>query len=668
MKTLATLLLLSGIACAQSELNLVPMPASVVRGSGELTVGSNFTVAVHGDARLQRAAARFLVQVARQTGVPIAPKVQKGDSATLVVLAAHAAKDVPELGEDESYSLTVSPSGARINAATTLGAMHGLQTFLQLVEAGASGFAAPAVTIEDRPRFPWRGLLLDVCRHWMPVEVVKRTLDGMEAAKLNVLHWHLSEDQGFRVESKKLPRLQEMGSGGNYYTQAEIKAIIAYAHDRGIRVVPEFDMPGHASAWFAGYPELASGPGPYTPQRAFGVFDPAMDPTRDSTYKLLDKFIGEMAKLFPDAYWHIGGDEVNGKQWDSNPKIQEFKRTHNLADDAALQAYFNRRLLELLKKHHKKVVGWDEIFAPDLPKNIVVQSWRGAQSLAEAARAGYDTLLSHGYYLDMLRAAAYYYGSDPLGGEAASLTPEQQSHILGGEACMWAELVSPETVDSRIWPNAAAVAERLWSPAVSGNAETLEARLARFSRELDFLGIPANSNYEPMLRRLAGNGDVDALRTLADVVEPVKDYSRHSSRPYTVDTPLNRLPDAARPESQTARVFAVMVDRLLTGQATPQERLQIRQWLMLWRDNDSLLAATLQKSFLLTEDIPISQNLSKVAAIGLRALDALENHTPIDSVLLSQDNAVLAEAEKPQAELLLMTVAPVRQMLAAAQH
>ena len=181
-----------------------------------------------------------------------------------------------------------------LEAANPLGVLHGLQTFLQLVRITPRGFAVPAMTIDDQPRFPWRGLMLDVGRHFMPLDVVYRTLDGMEAVKLNVFHWHLSEDQGFRVESKQFPLLQEKGSDGLFYTQEEIRDVIAYARDRGIRVVPEFDMPGHTTAWFVGYPDLASGPGPYQIERKWGVFDPAMDPTRDSTYTFLDTFIGEM--------------------------------------------------------------------------------------------------------------------------------------------------------------------------------------------------------------------------------------------------------------------------------------------------------------------------------------------------------------------------------------
>jgi hexosaminidase len=292
-------------AQGQPQLNLMPYPASVQLGSGSLRVDASFSAALTGytEARLDRAVQRFQQQLFRQTAIPFALKASSSPKAALVIHTEHASKDVQELGEDESYTLEVTTDGAKLTAVTPLGALHGLQTFLQLVEVTPDGFAAPAVTIRDTPRFPWRGLMIDVARHFVPLDVLKRNLDGMEAVKMNVFHWHLSENQGFRAESKKFPKLHEMGSDRLYYTQDEIRDLIAYARDRGIRVVPEFDMPGHSTAWFVGYPELASGPGPYEIERKWGVYDPAMDPTNEKTYKFLDEFIAEMAKLFPDHYF-----------------------------------------------------------------------------------------------------------------------------------------------------------------------------------------------------------------------------------------------------------------------------------------------------------------------------------------------------------------------------
>src|ERR1700682_4384842 len=488
-------------AQAQQSLNLMPMPAKVQMGSGQLLVGPTFSVSIAGrhEPRLDSAVEMFLGQLGLQIGrPPINMQIADSTHATLVIQAAGGTKSVQELGEDESYHLDVSNSAARLNAPTTLGVIRGLQTFLQLVQTTGAGFAVPAVSIEDSPRFPWRGLMIDVGRHFIPLDVLKRNLDGMAAVKLNVFHWHLSENQGFRIESKKFPKLQSMGSDGLYYTQDEVRGVIAYARERGIRVVPEFDMPGHATAWFVGYPELASGSGPYQIERQWGVFDPAMDPTREETYKYLDAFIGEMAGLFPDQFFHIGGDEVNGKEWDANPKIQAFMRAHHLKDNNDLQAYFNQRVQKIVAKHGKTMLGWDEILRPGLPKSIVIQSWRGPDSLAQTAKQGYRGLLSSGYYVDLMWSAERHYATDPMSGAASSLIPEEQKRILGGEACMWAEYVSPENIASRIWPRTAAIAERLWSPQDVRDVNSMYQRLTVISYWLDGLGLTHHPSYAPM--------------------------------------------------------------------------------------------------------------------------------------------------------------------------
>jgi hexosaminidase len=574
---------------------------------------------------------------------------------------------VQELGEDESYRLEISNSGARLNAPTTLGVMRGLQTFLQLVRTTSAGFAVPAVSIEDSPRFPWRGLMIDVGRHFIPLDVLERNLDGMAAVKLNVFHWHLSENQGFRVESKKFPKLTSMGSDGLYYTQEEVRSLIAYARERGIRVVPEFDMPGHATAWFVGYPELGSGPGPYQIERQWGVFDPAMDPTREETYKFLDTFIGEMAGLFPDQFFHIGGDEVNGKEWDANPKIQAFMRAHGMKNNGDLQAYFNQRVEKIVARHGKTMLGWDEILRPDLPKTIVIQSWRGPDSLAQAAKLGYRGLLSSGYYVDLMWSAERHYANEPLSGAAGSLTPEEQKRILGGEACMWAEYVSPENIDSRIWPRTAAIAERLWSPQDLRDVNSMYQRLALTSAWLDGLGLTHNSSYAPMLRRIAGTNDVAALKVLADVLEPVKDYTREETAPAPATSllPLNRVVDAVRPESAIARQFAAAVDELIGGNAKPGSEAQVRELLNHWRDNQVELQPQFEKSLLLQEVAPLSQNLSALGAAGLAALDYLDRGETAPSAWVTAQLSLVEQATKAQAQMLIMVAPSVGKLVQA---
>jgi hexosaminidase len=653
-----------GVAQSQPQLNLMPMPAGVQAGAGQLPIVQSFSVALsgHRDASLEGAVERFQAQLSRQTGIPFRPKA--GSAPTLNIHTDHGRAAVQKLDEDESYELTVTDSFATLNAETPLGVLHGLQTFLQLVQITPTGFAVPAVTIKDQPRFPWRGLMIDVSRHFIPVDVLKRNLDGLAAVKMNVFHWHLSDDQGFRAESKKFPKLTGMGSDGLYYTQDEIRDIIAYAHERGIRVVPEFDMPGHSRSWFVGYPELASAPGPYTLETG----DPIMDPTRESTYKFLGKFIAEMSKLFPDAYFHIGGDEVDGKQWNANPKIQEFMHAHGLKTNQDLQAYFNRRIEKILAKNHKTMVGWDEILRPDLPKNIVVQSWRGQASLAQAAKLGYRGLLSYGYYLDLMWPASRHYAVDPMADAAATLSPEEKQRILGGESCQWAEWVTPENIDSHIWPRNAVIAERLWSPQNVTDAASMYARLNAVSMDLQWLGLTHLSARRRMLERMAGTDDISSLRVLADVVEPVKDYNRwdDSKGPIDFHAPLNRLIDAAYPESDTAREFAALVQGFVqSGGKDQNAEAQIRSWLTIWRDNDAKLHPVLAQSFLLQEDEPISQNLSAIAAAGLQALDYIDKTLAPPSDWRAQEQATIDQAKKPVAGLLLMVAAPIEQLVDA---
>ena len=655
-----------GRAQDNRALSLMPLPASVQPGSGQLLIGPGLNISLQGhcDSRVERAADRFLQALTKRTGIPLRRNADDSN-ATFIVTCGAAGPKVQVLGEDESYRLEVTASGVHLAAPNPLGVMHGFQTFLQLVQVGQEGIVAPAVTIDDRPRFPWRGLMIDASRHFMPVEVIRRNLDGMEAVKLNVLHWHLSDDQGFRVESKKLPKFQQMSSEGMFYTQDEIKEVIEYARDRGIRVVPEFDMPGHSASWFVAYPELSSGPGPYQVEHKWGVFDPAMDPTRDYTYRFLDDLIGEMTRLFPDQYFHIGGDEVNGKAWSKNPKIQKFKAKRGFKNNHDLQAYFNERLQQIVKRHGKIMEGWDEVLHPDLPKEIVVQSWRGQKSLAEAARQGYRGLLSSGYYLDLMQPASQHYAVEPLAGAAAGLGPEEQQKILGGEACMWAEFVTPVNVDGRIWPRAAAVAERLWSAQEVRDLNSMYSRLRKISADLEWLDLTHESSYRLMLERLSGANDIHALKVLADVVEPVKGYARTKARDYNSSTPLNRLVDAVHPESDKARDFAGLTGRLLDHSAKPEEMDEMRKWLTAWRDNHRQLEPVLNSNALLQEIVPISRDLESVAAAGLQALDYLNAGGHAPAAWRDQQLAMLQQAGKAQAELLIM-VTPSAQKLVEA--
>jgi hexosaminidase len=587
-------------------------------------------------------------------------------AAALVVQSGAPGHAIPSVDEDESYSLEVSDKQARLLAPTVVGALRGLETLLQLVECDRDGYYLPGVNIQDQPRFPWRGLLIDVGRHYEPMEILKRNLDAMAAVKLNVFHWHLTEDQGFRVESKKFPKLHLMGSDGLYYTQDQVREVIAYARERGIRVVPEFDIPGHSTSWLVGYPELGSAPGPYQIERGAGIFEPALDPTREQVYKFLDGFLGEMASLFPDAYMHIGGDENKGKQWDRNPQIQAFMKEKGIKDNPALQAYFNQRLLKILQKHGKKMIGWDEILQPDLPRDAVIQSWRGPASLAEAAKRGYDGILSAGYYIDLIYPAAQHYRADPIPADSA-LTSAEAKHVLGGEATMWGEYVSPETIDSRIWPRTAAIAERLWSPRTIDDVGDMYRRLAVMSVQLEELGLTHRKNFGMLLRRLAGSEEIGPLATLALVVEPVKEYRRGEMRPATMLSPLTGLVDAARPDSDAARRFAAKVDDLLSDAPRFQLfRESILMTLTEWRDAGLALDPVIDQSPALHEARPLARDLSEIGVAGLEAMSYLSTGVAPTSEWRDARLARLDEAAKPKAALEFAIIHSVRQLVIAA--
>ena len=644
---------------ASSTINVMPLPAFVQAQPGKLKLDGGFTVSSDGytDGRLQAAILRLQQRLEGRTGMVLPlGVVPNGKSAVLRIGVRDGGAAYPKLGDDESYALVIDSAGATLSANTVWGAMHGMETMLQLVSGDRDGYYFPFVKIQDKPRFPWRGLMIDVGRHFEPVEVVKRNINAMAAVKMNVFHWHLSEDQGFRIESKRYPKLQEMGSGGLYYTQEQVREVIAYAAERGVRVIPEFDMPGHAGAWMVGYPELASAPGPYDVAMQWGIFDPVMDPTREETYQFLDGFIGEMAALFPDEYFHIGGDENNGKQWQANPQIQEFMRAHGYHTTAELQTYFNQRVLQIVQKHGKKMVGWDEILTPDLPKGTVVQSWRGYKSLDYAARAGYGTIWSTEYYLDHMGPAEYHYLSDPLPADE-KLTPEQASHVVGGEVCAWGEFLSPENIDGRIWPRTAAIAERFWSPQDVTNVADMYRRLDAVTVWLEQDGTLQLSSMDKMLRQVSGTADLGPLGVLGKIASPegvgVREEFTRGSAPSTQLMPLVHLTDIVVPDPPYRRQFAALVEQLLGDApkfaASSDELMRTFQQ---WRDMGPGFAAMAAKAPVLANSSSRVLQLQKLGSGGLEALKYLQSGATPSTAWEEAQLALIKQAETPDTSLL----------------
>ncbi len=670
------LLLLTGlapvVAAAQAPPTppLMPMPRSVDVGQGRLRIDSGFSVAVAGfrDARLEHAVKRTLDRLAHRTGITLADSSTRDSAlARLVVQAEGAGEAIATENEDESYTIDVTSERAALRAPTVVGVLRGVETLLQLVTTDSAGFFVPAVRIADAPRFPWRGLLVDAGRHFEPVEVIKRTLDGMAAVKLNVFHWHLSEDQGFRVESKRFPLLQLDGSDGLFYTQAQIRDVVAYARDRGIRVVPEFDMPGHTSSWLVGYARYGSGRGPYRIQRTWGVFDPTLDPTRDVVYQFIDAFIGEIAPLFPDPYWHVGGDEVNGVEWNANRRIRAFKRDHHFADNAALQAYFNQRLSAILTKHGKRMVGWDEILNPDLPSSAVVQSWRGLEYLPQTVRAGHRAILSAPYYLDQIESAEDHY-VDPLP-DSLGLSSEEAARLMGGEACMWGEHIGPETIDSRIWPRLAAVAEKLWSPASVEDVHDMYQRLAVTNLRLAEVGLGQNEHTARMLHLEVGNGpDFQTMMSLLALSQPVTFGQRHRLQVgMTQQTPLTRLIDAARPDPPSRWGSLTMIERFVADSGrTAVLRDSLRQTFTAWQALAPEVHAVAVRKPLARDGVPAADALARVAGVGTAALDRMAGTVAATRGWQDSARAVLDSANGPQGLLRLTVVDAVRWLVEVA--
>jgi len=642
------------------EFNLMPWPQEITAKSGYFHISEDFSVLIKSEAnetsRIYNASTRFLRYLTNKTGVFINDGFARFPSdhmnaASLMI--SFEKESLVKMGIDESYELKVTTEGIEINATTDVGAMHGLSTLLQLITVKDGSYVIPEVIIKDAPRFVWRGLMMDVSRHFMPVEVVKRNLDAMAFVKLNVFHWHLSDDQGFRVESKSLPKLHEMASDGQFYTQNQIKDIVQYADQRGIRVVPEFDVPGHATAFLTAYPEFASKKeGDYSLERYAGIFDPTLDPTNENTYIFLDTLFEEMTPLFPDQYFHIGGDENEGKQWTENKAIQKFMKKNKLKDNHALQTYFNIKLEKILAKYDKTLMGWEEIMTENMPKTALIHSWIGVnegmepgQSLVEAVKNGYQTILSNGYYIDLLLSVEEHYLVDPM--PSAPLSDEESNRILGGEATMWSELVTPETIDSRIWPRTAAIAERFWSAQNVDDIDDMFKRLNTISEMLELIGTRHLQVKDYLFRNIANYNDTKALMDLSYISEPFKIYSRNAGgTEYKSFSPFTLFADVCTADAKDVRPFRALVKHYVSTRDEAAKK-EIVIYLSRWSEINNELALIEPDAPLVSRIIPYAKRVGAIADLMLSAMNAEE---------ISQENlikleALISETEDPKVNL-----------------
>ncbi|UCC73784.1 MAG: family 20 glycosylhydrolase [Gemmatimonadota bacterium] len=507
---------------------IIPAPAHVKSGGGTFTITTSTTIALSDpdDGELRSIAGLAVEMLEPKLGAELevsaepAPPVSEG---TIALLLA------PGVEGGESYELRVTTASIAISAATHAGLFYGLQTLRQLLpsEAGASGHAAgtlqvPAATIDDRPRFSYRGMHLDVGRHFFPVSFIKRYIDLLAMYKMNTFHWHLTEDQGWRVEVKTYPRLTEVGAFrretiveknfdpyigdgipyGGYYTQEEIREVVEYARSRYVTVIPEIEMPGHSTAALAAYPQLACTDGPFEVSTRWGVHEDIYCP-KEETFAFLEDVLTEVMDLFPSRYIHIGGDEAPKRRWEESDVSQEVMRREGLAVEHELQSYFIKRIETFLLAHGRRLIGWDEILEGGLAPEATVMSWRGMAGGIEAAKQGHDVIMtptSHVYF-DYYQGDSTYeplaiggftplekvYAFEPLPHE---LTPQEAKHVLGAQGNVWTEYMkTTENVEYMVVPRVLALAEVVWSPKEVRDWDRFAAALPAELRRLDAIGV-----------------------------------------------------------------------------------------------------------------------------------------------------------------------------------
>lgn len=631
-----------------SGFNLMPWPQNIQHSNPDFTITDDFTISIIGDdaqGRVEKAAVRFLRHLSNKTGVFLKqgfPVKIEGKTSAVVELTFDGLSDL-SINADESYSLNVTSNKITIHSQTDVGALRALATLLQLVAYNPSNYFIPGVVVNDAPRFVWRGLMIDSARHFQPVDVLKRNLDAMAFVKMNVFHWHLTDDQGFRAEIKSYPLLHQKGSDGLYYTQEQIKDVVAYASDLGIRVVPEFDVPGHATSWLVAYPDLGSKDGAtYTIERNSGIFDPTLDPTNPKTYEIIEAVFTEMAALFPDTYFHIGGDENKGKHWNENKKIERFKADHGFKTNHELQNYFNVKVLDILKKHGKIMMGWEEILQDDLPKDVVIHSWQGEASLTDAITKGYKTVLSRGYYIDLVRSVEEHYAVDPFPAAPNSVSKEQLKNLLGGETTMWSELVTPLTIDSRIWPRAAAIAERFWSPQAVNDLDGMKRRLKVISFQLEDFGIMHIRNKDVILRNLSNDQDISSLIDLSNICEPLKGNKRNTKTngqsKYKTYSPFTLFADACVPDAQDAEVFNKAVSDFVKQSNTADFEV-VMAFLNKWSTNYAEFSK-INNNPKLKDLEGLSKNLSQLSQLLVQVFETKSMDVSIFSELQTHHKAL----------------------------
>lgn len=491
-----------------SGINIIPKPVSLIEGKGSFTL--NGSTKISSSKQLRPIADFFAAKIQRSTGLDITQGKSKTNCITLLVDPSIKSNT------DEAYTLSVSPSGVVVKGKSAAAVFFGMQSFMQLLPAEIESptvvngltWSAPSVTIEDYPRFKYRGMHLDVCRHFNGVDFIKKQLDVLSLFKINRFHWHLTDDQLWTIEIKKYPKLTQIGSDRiesdgthhkGFFTQEQIKEVVKYANDRFIDVIPEIELPGHAIAALTAYPEYSCTGGPFKIRNVWGVESDVFCAGRDETFTFLEDIISEVAPLFTSEYFHVGGDECPKDRWEACPRCQKRIKDEGLKDELELQSYFVQRIEKHVNKLGKKMIGWDEILEGGIAPNATVMSWRGETGGITAANADHDVIMTPGnwLYLD------YYQGGreveDPtIGGytpleKTYSYNPmpkdiaaDKSHHVIGAQANIWAEyMYTPQMVENRIYPRVLALAELTWTPLESKNFTDFSRRVNNAHVRLD---------------------------------------------------------------------------------------------------------------------------------------------------------------------------------------
>ena len=685
------------------RISIVPLPSSAEISNNAIDIANGVYVvpALLPSGIISEALDRFVINMKTMgistsdpAGLPMVINIKnKGN----ITLSAEV---------EESYHLEILPESINITADNFIGLNYGLTSLGQLLFHSKESGVLQQMDISDHPRFPWRGLMIDVSRHWISKENILQNLDAMSISKMNVLHLHLSDDQGFRVESTTFPKLH---TPGKFYSQDDIREIVAYAYDLGIRVIPEFDMPGHTTSWMTGYPDLGSKKMTYQLEENYGVFPNILNPTADRTYVFIKTLLDEMSRLFPDEYLHIGGDEIRFDHWEENDEIQQFMTENELVDPRQLSAYFHLRVQKIVKELGKKMIAWDDAIRPELEKEgVIIQSWRGHGKLRQSVKLGFNSISSSGWYLDHKLPMTEMYATDPtqnpnvvditpdtsnfqiwkldfqindqpsegsllifglpgsqsgvinimegstalndvkmsdgkldiqfsgtfgtasinadleqdklignlnlavagipingvkIGGHdmpdgiplpkinsGPSLLEDDESRILGGEACLWTEWVNDQNLTSRIWPRTASVAEKLWSPLIyTQDPINFYQRVNQFSNYLYRSGIDYYKAQDQFISDLDAEINTSYLYSFIGLLEEVKHFERWSfDLEHNSSKELNNLVDVVLPESIKSFEFGQLISELeSTGPSTKLNeniKVQIESWIPLYQN------------------------------------------------------------------------------------